>query len=135
MARKILKLNKPKAVVKLKKAKTPPPPKIKYKVLKQQSHDLLLLLKTNHPDLFPRNGGSPKPWKVHLCRDVQRRYNVTQRISRIALSFWRKRHHELYIAELIPGAARYDLDGEVAGVVEKVWLDRTVDENVVSTDE
>lgn len=131
MTREILKLKKlkTKPVSSVKKVKTPPPLKIKSKILTEQMHALLRLLKANHPDLFPRDGGSPKPWKIHLRRDVKRRYNVTNKVSKVALAFWRKRHHELYTAALIPGASRYDLDGKIAGIVEKAWVDISVAQN------
>ena len=85
---------------------------------------LLKILEINHSDLFPKEGVSPKPWKIGIQKDIRKRYEVTNRISKIALSYWRQCNRSAYIAVLVPGAVRYDLDGEVAGEVEKVWYSK-----------
>jgi len=141
VARTILKLSKPRTLLKLKKPpkvktnkkpvsvevkqekiKIPPIPKTPYKVFKKQSQALLTILKANHPDLFPPKGTPPKPWKIHINRDVKKRYKVTNRIAKMALRFWRRCNHEVYIEALIPGVDRFDLDGKPNGTVKDVWL-------------
>lgn len=147
LTRQILKLKKPRTLLKLndnqsavktskKEAKQPikkkipkfdSTPKIKYAVLKKQRKALMPILEENHPDLFPPEGTPPKPWKMHLSQDVKKRYGVTKRVAKTTLNHWQFRNKEVYRAVLIPGADRYDLDGNTHGIVINAWYDMEKD--------
>lgn len=130
MARRTLKLKKTSDMQHI-DTKEKQPAKIKAKqtkktkpvTLQQHSQNLLKILETNHPDLFPTDGTPPKPWKIKIHKDITIRYEVTQKISKMALSQWRRHHHESYVATLIKDTPRYNLDGKMDGIIKESWSD------------
>lgn len=154
MSRTVLKINKSRTLLKLKgnrdavktskkedkqptKKKIPKhdlTPKIKYNVLKRQCKAFMKILEENHPDLFPTDGTPPKPWKIHITKDVKKRYKVTNRLARATLGNWQNENLDAYRAVLIPGADRYDLDGKTNGTVLSAWRHREQDAKEKSAD-
>lgn len=117
---KVALVTKPKEIKKPKPApvETPPQKKaIRPTTIKAQA--LLKNLLANHPGLFPADGKSPQPWAINIHKQIQARYQVSKRVSKLALKTWRSKNNIEYHDSLIVGGSRYNLDGEPIGEVTK----------------
>ena len=96
---------------------TAPRPPIPAEGRHRRVHALLAELCEKFPLAF-RPWLAPPPWpalKIGIDRDIMERIQVSRRLLKAALRYYTS--HPSYRAGLVAGAARVDLDGELAGEV------------------
>ena len=98
-------------------APKPPTPPAQAEERHRRINALLAELCEKFPLAF-RPWLAPPPWpalKIGIDRDIMERIQVSRRLLKAALRYYTS--HPSYRAGLVAGAARVDLDGELAGEV------------------
>lgn len=108
---------KPPQQPKKKKGRSSPPVKDPNRPSMVAARELLAKLESNHPNLFPVEGVAPKPWAIGLHHQIRERYAASMSVTRKAVKLWIRPNIQKYLASLVTGNQRYDLNGNVAGVV------------------
>ncbi len=103
---------------------TAPPTRTKPAPSMTKALALLTKLETNHPELFPVDENPPRPWAIGIHKAIQTRYQVSKRVSRLALKMWLEQNREAYRRVLVVGGKRFDLNGEAVGEIIQEEVER-----------